>query len=287
MTTFDYSGTYMTSWLQPDGKTYVPGPVVVDMSTQSVTLNGVVVNSPKFDTTTNTVAWDAFVSSAGVTMLANSSSASLNFYQNSGVNGFAGVFAQGTDPLPATNNLFGSASAAQKSLANWAATYNVFLTPSTSSAGTMVVNGTSVTYLGSAVSNYAYTGEVPPGMSVIDQLAWFTTGGNKQNMILQFGKDSSGELTFYGMFWTGGNQPASINVTGTTASTPTPPTISVALLALVTSSAATTEVVEVEVIAAVGGMAGSAGSLIAASPADDARAADDLVDKATLLSGGT
>jgi hypothetical protein len=91
MATFDYSGTYMTSWLQPDGTTYLPGPVVVDVSTGSVNVNGVPIQSPLFDTSKNNVSWNA---SAG-----NSSSASFNFYQNAGVNGFVGLYARGGDPL--------------------------------------------------------------------------------------------------------------------------------------------------------------------------------------------
>ena len=57
MASFDPSGTYMTSWLQPDGKTYIPGPVVIDTSNQSVSLNGTAIASPTF--TANSVSWAA------------------------------------------------------------------------------------------------------------------------------------------------------------------------------------------------------------------------------------
>lgn len=101
MATFNYSGTYMTSWLQPDGTTYLPGPVVVDASTESVSLNGVNIIQPQFNTTLNTVSWS---SSSG-----NYSSAQLTFYQNNNVNGFVGLYAQGGDSLPASNNQIGRA----------------------------------------------------------------------------------------------------------------------------------------------------------------------------------
>jgi hypothetical protein len=74
MATFNYSGTYMSSWLQPDGTTYLPGPVVVDASTESVSLNGVTIIQPQFNSTANTLSWS---SSSG-----NYSSAQLTFYQN-------------------------------------------------------------------------------------------------------------------------------------------------------------------------------------------------------------
>ena len=106
MTPFNISGTYMTSWLQPDGKTYIPGPVVIDASNQSISVNGAAIASPSF---TNTgVSWS--------TTNGNATSAKLTFYQNGGVNGFVGVFAQGSDPLPVANNLFGNAGAASQQL---------------------------------------------------------------------------------------------------------------------------------------------------------------------------
>ena len=296
MATFNYSGTYMSSWLQPDGTTYLPGPVVVDASTESVSLNGVTIIQPQFNSTANTLSWS---SSSG-----NYSSAQLTFYQNNNVNGFVGMYAQGSNSLPASKNLFGSASIAQQSLSTWNGTYHVYLNQGTQSTGTMVVKGNSVTYLKSTISGFKYTGEVPPKSSEIDQLAWFTPSGNSQNMILQFAKDKSGDLTFYGTTWTGGNQPTEINVTGTTASSPTPPQVTMALILVMTtetSTEVTTEVttevitevvtevaaevvaVEVEVVAAVAGLGGAQGKISAADPNADASAANDLVKKATFL----
>jgi len=130
MATFDPSGSYMTSWLQPDGATCLAGSVVIDTSTQSVSVNDIAVISPAFDTTKMTVAW---TSSAG-----NSSSVRLQLYQNAGVKGFVGLYAQDPDPLPVTKSPFSSASMAGQPLALWNGIYNMFPILAAQSIGTMI-----------------------------------------------------------------------------------------------------------------------------------------------------
>ena len=98
----NFSGNYMTFELQPDGKTWLGGPVVVvDMVNQSIAIDGIAIKNPTF--TSTTVSWLA--------TNGNSSSGSLTFYLSANVNHFIGKYSLGSTPLPSDNNLSGVSSA--------------------------------------------------------------------------------------------------------------------------------------------------------------------------------
>lgn len=293
MSTTSYAGTYMTSWQLSDG-TYTVGPVIV-VGSNSLTVDGVAINDPTF--TGAVVVWAA--------SLNNPSSGVLSFYTNNGTNGFTGTYVEGTGSLPQGTNLFGTSATPSQALSTWNATYTTYNVSGGTSTkdSTLVIADPSVTYNGQNVQNSIYTGESTSTGEPVEQLAWFTTGGNSENVIIQFSStDSQGYLTFYGVKWTTGTQPDEVNFTGTTASTPPPPTqIVVALIAVVSSNAQQNTTTEVEVsvdvsvevsvdvavvvadVAAEVGDAPAPGSQKAGDYDADGSAADDLVEKAKLL----
>ncbi|HVJ62385.1 MAG TPA: hypothetical protein VM555_06695 [Tahibacter sp.] len=292
MSTTSYTGTYMTSWQLSDG-TYTVGPViVVDSETSSLTVDGVAIANPTF--TGAVVVW---------TSSGNPSSGVLSFYTNNGVNGFTGTYVEGSGPLPSGTNLYGTSATPSQALSTWNATYTTYNVSGGNSTkdGTLVIADPSVTYNQESVKNTIYTGESTTSGEPIEQLAWFTTGGNSENVVIQFSStESQGYLTFYGTKWTSGTQPSEVNFTGTTASTPPPPTqIVVALIAVISSNAQQNTTTEVEVsvevsvdvavdvavidVAAEVGDAPAPGSYKAGDYDEDGRAADDLAEKAKLL----
>lgn len=78
-----------------------------------------------------------------------------------------------------------------------------------------------VTFAGANVNNSVYSGEIGPN-GEIDQLAWFSAGGNAQSAILQFSNSQAPALTLYGKMWDSGAQPTYVNLSGTTKSPPAP-----------------------------------------------------------------
>lgn len=240
----DISGTYTTSWQQPDSS-FTLGPVIVVNATNiAVTVDGYSITDPVFAGTV--VTWQY---ASG-----NQSSGALSFYDNNGTNGFVGSYVEGSGKLPQTNNLFGTSTKPALDLSAWNATYNTFNLEDGHSTkeGTLSVASPTVIHNGATIKNYQYTG-ITSGTTSIEQLAWFMPDGNPENVVLQFSKDQkSGDLTFYGNKWTTGDQPADVNFTGTTASTPpSNQTITIALAAISVSNQQQNVTTEVEVDVAV------------------------------------
>jgi len=293
----DISGTYTTSWQQPDG-TFVVGPViVVNAATIAITVDGYSIAKPVF--AGSVITWQ---SSAG-----NQSSGALSFYENNGTNGFVGSYVEGGGELPQKNNLFGTSSQPAQDLSAWNATYNTFDLQNGKSTkeGTLSVTSPTVVHNGTTIHDYDYTG-ITSGSTSIEQLAWFVPDGNAENVVIQFSKDQrSGDLTFYGVKWTDGEQPNDVNFTGTTASTPPSNlNIAIALAAISVTNQqqnTTTEVevdvsvdvsVAVDVAVAVAVLAPeddfdgqpSLGSDLAGSIGNDKAAAEQLAETAERLS---
>ena len=222
------AGTYRTIFLNSSGGYVGVGPFIVIGDDGSVIVNGVAINQPLVGATS--VSWNA--------LAGNPSSANLSVGIGTNTTWYScyGTYVEGSGPLPAYNNFYGTAQPPPQTLSNWNGTYNTFVSPdgnTWSNDSTLVVNDPQVTYSGTQLSNIVYTGipaspgsagppPIPPSPD-LDELAWFTASGNAQNAVIYFGTDANGNKTFGGAKWTSGTQPAGLNFSGSTAPKPPPP----------------------------------------------------------------
>lgn len=205
----NFSETYITTWQQPGATTSTLGPVVaVSDTNRTVVVNGVSIKNPIF--AGSVVTWMA--------VSGNPSSAVLSFHDRDGVSSFAGSYVEGSAGLPRDSNLFGSATAPSRPLSAWNGRYASYMLENGSMVrdGQLVIDSYGVSYsnrVGEKVSGLLYTGSVGKANA---GLAWFTAGGNHENVILLFSEDDDGTGKFHGMKWTDGNQPSTINFVGST-----------------------------------------------------------------------
>ena len=216
------AGTYFTSWQYDttSSSAFQLGPIVVIGSDNSVTVDGVAITGAMV--AGPTVTWQSSSGNTSSAMLQFSFSSTYNQYT------FSGVFWMSTDNTPSASNFFGFATQPSAPLTTWNGTYNCYQSTSQGmqSLGELVINGSSVTFGGVAITNPIYTGLSSNGTDT-NELAWFTSDGNEYNVAISFFNSTSnaGVVEFNGNIWPDGSTrpegaPSSTNnFFGTTEST--------------------------------------------------------------------
>jgi hypothetical protein len=280
------AGTYFTSWeYDISTESFQLGPIVVIGTDNSVTVDGVTMNE--------VLVSDIMVSWSNVG--GNPSSAMLAFTFDSSLNAmtFGGDYWMSGDAPPSGTNFYGFNTQPQASLNNWANTYYSYelVDGNNDSLGNLVISGTTVTFAGQTINNPIYTGLYSNGTDT-NELAWFTTDGNENNVAISF--FSQGDyLNFNGDIWGAGeNRPvgsasAVNNFFGTTESASDADAVNAeALAANVAQAAAAAVAVQVVIAAAKAAMAGGNNDDAEADDDNDADAGDEAEAGDEAAEGG-
>ncbi len=192
------SGTYFTSieYDIPNQK-YNLGPiVVVDTSNNSVVVDGFTMQAAMI--TTTQVIWAENDN--------NPSNGILTFVESNGVMTFFGYYYPAGTGQPSTENLFGFNTQSNTPLSNWNGTYYTTEKEgeNSTSLANIVVSGSTITYGSATIKNPIYT-----GYEDSNELAWYTSDGNSDNVAISFVASTSdpGTLLFWGWIWDGDIRP--------------------------------------------------------------------------------
>jgi hypothetical protein len=193
------AGTYFTSWeYDITNQGYQLGPIVVIGTDNSVVVDGVTMNGAMVSGTM--VSW-----SSGEN---NPSSAMLMFTIGTAPNPttFSGTFWMSDEDPPSGTNFYGFDSQPQAPLSTWANTYYSYelVDGNNESLGNLVVADSTIIFSGTTIINPIYTGLYNSSTQQdTNELAWFTTDGNENNVAISFFSQSSG-FNFNGNIWAAG-----------------------------------------------------------------------------------
>ena len=194
------AGTYFTSWEYDIAtNSYQLGPIVVVGSNNSVIVDGVTIKGATVSSTA--IAWSSASGNGSSAVLAFAFSQSFDSMT------FSGIYWTSGSSQPASTNIYGfiTQSAFLMPLEVWNDTYYCYENSdgNEQSVGELVVASPKITFAGKSIVNRIYTGL---GQANTNELAWFTSDGNENNVAISFffSPSDAGVMLFNGNIWPAG-----------------------------------------------------------------------------------